>query len=58
MRDEDGQMYYVESIPNPQPTPQEISMLMRVNVDFLKLEISKHADKEIERVLKEINNAR
>jgi len=47
---------YEEKIPEYTPTFEEISILMRINADFLKKEISDHCDLEIKRFKNEIRN--
>lgn len=43
-----------EKLPESLPNFQEISKQMRINADILKLEISDHVDKEIQRFRKEM----
>ena len=50
------EILYEKTIPEYMPTFQEISTQMRINVDFLKKEISDHCDSEIQRFKNEINN--
>lgn len=42
-------------IPNPQPTFEEIAKQMKINAEIIMQMITDHANKEIERVKKEVS---
>jgi hypothetical protein len=50
-------MIYDPVFPKPYANFKDIAMQMRLNVDILKQEITKHVDNEIERFKKETNSS-